>query len=270
MLREHFHRLEISLVHNVTVTPTFYSEFCFIDVELHYSTQGLSKTDQIIATVMRARESILPNVNLKLYADLAQELRNIFNTKPVEMGSKVARKMAEGILKYGYTHAFSGTDLLKMYNKPYINMILDNLIYQNLLIVIQGDFTTKNAIDHPQQEYTLRNILSLNFFRRFNFGIDDSISESKVVISRMIAPLKLHVFMQKISKEDVAFLKGKEREIEIAFVHNNPYKLTNEFAEESKFRSGRHLNNKEHISPIRRVEGFQNFYFRKNGSFAVP
>ena len=150
VLREHFHKSELSLVHNVTATPIFYAEFCFIDVELHYSADGLSKTDQIIATVMRARDSILPHVNLKLYADLAQELRNIFNTRPVEVGSKVARKMAEGILKFGYTHAFSGTDLLKMYDKHYINMIFDNLIYQNLLVVIQGDFTTKDINEHPQ------------------------------------------------------------------------------------------------------------------------
>jgi len=270
VLRDFFHKSEVALVHNVTVTPTFYSEFCIIDVELHYSVEGLSKTDQIIATVMRARDSILPNVNLKLYADLAHEIRNIFNTKPVEMGTKVARKMAEGILKFGYTHAFSGTDLLKLYDKQYVNMILDNLIYQNLLVVIQGDFTTKDIKEHPQQEYTLRNIFSLNFFRRFNFGIDDGISESKVIISREIAPFKLHVFIQNISKEDVAFLKGKEREIEIPFVHKNPYKITDEFAQESKYRSGRYLNHKDHLGKIARIEGYENLFYRKNSLFAVP
>lgn len=69
----------------------------------------------------------------------------------MELGTKVAQKMAEGVLKFGFTHAFSGTDLLKLYDKEYINMILDNLIYQNLLVAIQGDFTTKDAKNYAQE-----------------------------------------------------------------------------------------------------------------------
>ena len=116
----------------------------------------------------------------------------------------------------------------------------------------------------------MRNVLSSNFFRRFNFGIEDGISESKVVISRIIAPLKLHVFIQKISQEDLAYLKNKEKEIEMRFVHQNPYKITDEFAQESKFRSGRHIKHLEHLSPMSKIEGHENLFFRRNGLFAVP
>lgn len=71
MLRDSFHLTELPLVHNVTVTPKYFKEFTFIDVEMHYSLEGKSRTDKIIASVMKAKEELQKNVSFKLYADMA-------------------------------------------------------------------------------------------------------------------------------------------------------------------------------------------------------
>jgi secreted Zn-dependent insulinase-like peptidase len=136
MLRDTFHNTELPLVHNVTVTPKYFHEYSFIDVEMHYSLEGKSRTDKIIATVMKTKEILEKHIDLKLYADMAQEIRSIFNTKPMERGTRVARKIARGILKFGYTHAYSATQVLNNYEKNYVNMVLDNIDYSSLLIVI--------------------------------------------------------------------------------------------------------------------------------------
>lgn len=136
ILRENFHHAEPSLVHKVTVNAEYHKHYSFIDVEAHYSEEGKTRTDEIIATVMKAKKVLADHVNLKMYADIAQEIRTIFNSKPIERGTRIARRIAEGILKYGYVNAYSAMNVLGHYDKNYVNMILDNIDYGSLLIVI--------------------------------------------------------------------------------------------------------------------------------------
>jgi len=188
MLRDTFHNTELPLVHNVTVTPKYFKQFSFIDIEAHYSLEGKSRTDQIIATIMKTKEVLEKKIDLKLYADVAEELRGIFNTKPMERGTRVARKIARGMLKFGFTHAYSATQVLNNYEKKYVNMVLDNIDYSSLLIVIQGEFSHHFGDYSDPTVYELREMFNKNFMKKFDFGEDNpnqrSLSSSLVHFER--------------------------------------------------------------------------------------
>jgi hypothetical protein len=259
MLRDTFHNTELPLVHNVTVTPKYFKEFAFIDVEMHYSLEGMSRTDQILATVMKTKQVLEKHISLKLYADIAQEIRSIF--------TRVARKIARGILKFGYTHAYSATQVLNNYEKPYVNMVLDNIDYSSLLVVIQGEFSHHaNGKDIP--EYQLKDVFNQNFMKKFDFGESSPYKKSLITVNRYIAPLNLHAHVQQINKADIKKFKSLEESIEILFVNKNPYKITEEFAQLSRARSGRY--NPENLASLSRIEGTGNLYFRKNKMFSIP
>jgi hypothetical protein len=116
----------------------YFKQFSFLEVQADYSEEGKSKTDLIIATIIKAKDEILNHINLKTYADVAEEVRTIFNTKPVERGSEIARKIARGALKYGLVHAYAGAELLNKFNKEEIEKIVKQIDYSSMLIVIQG------------------------------------------------------------------------------------------------------------------------------------
>ena len=109
----------------------------------------------------------------------------------MERGTRVARKMARGILKFGYTHAYSATQVLNNYEKDYINMILDNIDYSSLLIVIQGEFTRHQSETQPK-EYSLKEFMNKNFMKEFNYGVENPTKTSLIRVNHYIENLKLH------------------------------------------------------------------------------
>lgn len=162
---------------------------------------------------MKAKKVLAKHINLKLYADMAEEIRTIFNTMPMERGTRVARKIARGVLKFGFTHAYSATQVLNDYDKNYINMVLDNIDYSSLLIVIQSAFSHHPSQSTAPTSYELRNIFNKHFMKKFNFGEDDPTKKSLIVVNNYISELKLHSHKQSIGKSDIEYFKSLERNI---------------------------------------------------------
>lgn len=264
-LREHFH--SNMLAHNVSVTSEIFDGFGLLSIEIHYSIRGKEKTDVIIASVLGSIEAVIQNFNFESYTEVAEELRNIFNTKNVPKGTKFAVSLAKGINKYGYAHALRATNTLNYFSSFQIDSILDQLNFDNLLITIQGDFSKVAVPLTKEVRYNLKEILNKRIMKKFIFGEEDLKNQGSLILDRYDTDLGKYYHIQGISKEEISHLEKMKLKNPAVFRDHNPFKITNNFARLA-LKKGTFNIKKLNLGVIESLDN--GIFYRKNDLFSVP
>lgn len=274
------HIAKSKLAYNVTSTAEYFTDFALLRLSAQYTRRGKERTGEILGMFIRAVDEIKTQTNLKLYSEVAKDLRIIFNTKNFPTERKFAQFFASRVNKFGFTDSMRATETLNYYSQYEMDTLFAQLNWKNLFVTISGDFFYENSVNKADRAFkrvNLNEALNKRIFQ--NFVFDPLLNKvparrGSITLDQYLPLYDKLYHLQTFNGQEIQEIERLAKESQIYFKKENKFNLGEKFIEDCKKRANKTgslgKEGKVERGVLKNLATKFKHYYRENNGYTIP